>query len=217
VTDDLDAELRVALDATARALEREAAIVGPERLGEIKHQTPAFRDALRLAGVTDVQPSGAKVALSTWTAGLGAFDVVVGTPPACRALFELKWAATKHELGWTLWDLYKLAAARIEHAVHAYAIVGAPITYWSDPEVDCSAVYCDAAWDSAALFRRYQRAWADLLGGGTARPLRVPASLQTSLIAASAVATQPEWELRALRVDVPDEQWLEFDGDWPVR
>jgi hypothetical protein len=187
------------------------------KVGEAKHMKPAFRKALSVVGVHDVQDTEKKLSFSSWepadVAGrLGGVDVIVGTAPNYRAFFELKWAATMHELGWTLWDIYKLAAGRLEYGVNAYAIVGAPVSYWIDENVDCSALYCDSVWESRQLFRRYARAWTDLLNGGTARPHRVPASITTRLVARCPLNTSPQWELRALIVDADDVEWLEFHG-----
>jgi len=36
-----------------------------------------------------------------------------------------------------------------------FAVVGAPVAYWRDPRVDCSALFVDGRWDSLDLFRRY--------------------------------------------------------------
>ena len=95
-------------------------------------------------------------------------------------------ASGKHELGWTLWDIYKLAAARVELGVATYAIVGAPVAYWIDESVDCSALYVDGTWDSAELFVRYERAWSDLLGGGPRDHSTCPRGSQHDLLRRSA-------------------------------
>ena len=183
--------------------------------------TPAFRQALTAAGVPDVQASGRRVRFALWeppgvTGRLGPVDVLVGVEPNYRAFYELKWAASKRELGLTLWDIYKLATGRIEYGVSAYPVVGAPVSYWHDDGVACSALYCDSTWDSRQLFCRYKRAWADLLTGSTARPHRLPAAISTRLIAAQPLDTEPPWELRALRVEIADTEFLDFVDGWPV-
>jgi hypothetical protein len=221
MSDELDSAVVAATELTARTLEADLAAYGFTKVGEVKHMQPAFRRALSAVGVDDVQKSEKKLSFATWEprgvgGRLGGVDVIAGAAPNYRAFFELKWAATKHELGWTLLDIYKLAAGRLEYGVKAYAIVGAPMSYWIDENVDCSALYCDSSWESRQIFRRYGRAWADLLKGGSARPHRVPASITTRLIAACPLDTSPKWGLRALAVDADDAEWLEFDGDWPV-
>lgn len=217
----LDRTVANALRGTAVRLERDLDAYGFAKVGEAKHLQPAFREALTAAGVADVQRSEKRLSFKSWEpegvkGRLGGIDVVVGRAPEYRAFFELKWAYSKGELGWTLWDIYKLAAARIEYGVEAYAIVGAPLTYWADDDVDCSALYCDGVWDSRQLFARYARAWKDLLRGGKARPIRVPASISTRVVAAEPIRSSPGWELRALAIEIPSSDWLEFVGDWPA-
>lgn len=221
VSSELDERIGAALQATARTLEQDIAERTLSKIREIPHLTAAVRAGLTSALIDDVQPAGRKLSIRSWEpAGiqgrLGGFDVVVGSFPHYRALFELKWAKSKDELGWTLWDVYKLLAGRLEYGARAYAIVGAPDAYWADEAVGCASLYCDAVWESHELFRRYCRDWKNLLAGGTARPLRIPAAIETRLVAAEAIDCAPGWELRALAVDVPGFDWLEFEGDWPV-
>lgn len=217
----LDSSISVAIRHTARLMEADAATVGLEKVGEVKHLTAAFRKGLATAGVPGVRAGGKTLSIASWEpqgvkGRLGPIDVVVGAGPRFTAFFELKWAHQKNELGWTLWDIYKLAAARIEYGAAGYAIVGAPLSYWDDETIDCSALYCDGDWDSGDVFRRYERAWKDLLTGGTARPLRIPSTIATRLVASEEIHVSPKWELRALAVDVPETKWLDFEGDWPV-
>jgi hypothetical protein len=221
MTNTLDAIVADALAATARRLEHEIDAYGLAKMREVKHLQPAFLASLTATGVPEVHPSGKRFALRTWEphgvkGRLGAFDVVVGPAPKYSALFELKWARIEDELGWTLWDIYKLAAARIEYNVETYAIVGASTEFWADEAVGCSSLYCDGVWSSADLFQRYERDWRNLLAGGTARPIRVPATIETRLIRAEPLDTSPTWELRALSVGIPGFEWLEFEGDWPT-
>lgn len=220
MTRTLDQEIAVALRETARRLEDDIGAHGLSKVGETKHLQPAFLASLASAGIAEVY-AGKRLPIRSWEpkgvkGRLGGFDVLVGTAPHYRAFFELKWAYSKRELGWTLWDIYKLAAARLEYGVQTYAIVGAPLAFWADSAVDCSSLYCDGVWESSELFRRYATAWADLLVGGTARPVRIPATIATRIVAAEPLQTSPGWELRSLAVDIPGFDWLEFDGDWPA-
>ena len=217
---DLDERVAHAARRTAQILQRDIEREGLSKVGEMSHLRPAFVASLTNAGVADVQLAGKQLPVHSWTpvgtAGkLGAFDVLVGTAPHYRAFFELKWAYTTKELGWTLWDIYKLIAARLEYGVRAYGIVGARTAHWEDDSVDCSALYCNGVWDSQELFRRYEGAWRDLLDGGTARPVRIPTTIETRVVATERLQTEPSWELRALAIDVPGFDWLEFDGEWP--
>lgn len=93
--------------------------------------------------------------------------------------------------------------------------MGAPLTYWADDDVDCSALYADGVWTSREPFQRYARAWIDLLSGGSARPVRVPATIETRLVAVERLDTLPGWELRAPAVEATDTEWLSFVGDRP--
>lgn len=218
--DELDPAVRVATKSTALRLESDIAAAGLEAVGEVKHMHPAFRESLSEAGLTDVQNHEKRLKFASWEpAGvkgrLGGVDVIVGCAPDYRAVFELKWAWTKRELGWTLWDIYKMAAARIEFDVTAYVVVGAPLSYWHDDGVACSSLYCDATWDSQQLFRRYEGAWKDLLAGGAARPGRIPARITTRLIASELLRITPPWQLRALRIEIPNGGWLAFEEGWP--
>jgi hypothetical protein len=220
MTNTLDAIVIDALGVTARLMEREIDAHGLAQVGEVKHLQPAFLASLTGTGLANVH-ANKKLAVRSWEphgvkGKLGAFDVAVGMGPKYRGLFELKWAGTKRELGWTLWDIYKLAAALIEYNVDAYAIVGAPTAYWTDETVGCSSLYCDDVWSSLDLFKRYERDWENLLEGGPARPIRVPAAIETRVVAAEPLDTSPPWELRALAILIPGFEWLEFDGDWPA-
>ena len=142
--------------------------------------------------------------------------MVRGSDGGVRFAFELKWARGKHELGWTLWDIYKLVATKEEHRADAtYAIVGAPDAYWADETIDACALFGTRSWDSSEVFRRYWRAWHDLLGGGSGRPLRMPSTLITTLIGVAPLPVQPPWSLRAVRLDSGSRETVPFVGGWP--
>jgi hypothetical protein len=216
-----DEQVKAAVEAAAISMQIDALQTPITSLGEIRHLTPAFRAALAWSGIDYVLPFSPKLTVVSWEppgvrGRLGGFDVAVGIQGDYGSLFELKWASSKHEVGWTLWDIFKLAAARIEYGAATYAVVGAPTSYWNDADVACSSLYCDGIWTSRDLFARYATAWSDLLTGGTARPARVPATITTSLVATASFSWRPTWQLRALRVEAVDAEWLEFEGDWPV-
>lgn len=59
--------------------------------------------------------------------------------------------------------------------------------------------------------------FAELLDGGPARPGRVPALIETRLVADEEIAHPADnWRLRAIRARPASEEWLPFDDGWPV-
>lgn len=218
----IDAAVAEATRIAARTLRGHLEELGPLAVGERTHQKPAFRQALADAGVHDVHASEKTYKLESWTppgakGRLGGFDIVVGDPAAPTALFELKWVYRYyHELGWTLWDIYKLAAAHIELGATGYAVVGAPTIYRDESAVACSDLFCNGTWSAADLFARYRIAWMELLMGGSARPARLPASIRTTLIASVDIDVDPGWQLRTIRIDAEGDAWLDFANGWPV-
>jgi hypothetical protein len=185
----------------------------------------AFRRGLRQDFGDQVLPYELRLPISDWEAALdgrrgalGPVDVLVVESPDCyRLLAELKWCRHKHEVWWTLWDIYKLVAAQEQYAPQgSFVVAAAPVSYWADAAIDCSALFVTQTWKSRRLFVEYERAWRDLLGGGRARPSRVPTVIATELVASERLTTVPEWEIRALKVAAASNDWLAFDGDWPT-
>jgi hypothetical protein len=136
---------------------------------------------------------------------------------AYRYTAELKWARNPNELGWTLWDIYKMVAATYQPGTEACsAIVGAPRARWETGKRG-AALYSTGIWESRTLFEDYESEFHELLLGGTARLLRVPIQISTMLVADVPLrAGSQEWRLRCLAVGPASMHWLEFDGDWPV-
>jgi len=101
-------------------------------------------------------------------------------------------------------------------------VAAAPQRCW-DSERDCVALFPSqlqpaTRWSSGQLFERWRGAWEWLLKGGTARPLRVPRTVETVFIANHPVHAYPDYELRVVAVrSIPEDGWLSFDGDWPAR
>lgn len=214
----MDAVVARAASATAKAMAARAVEITLEKTRERPHFHDAFRQGLRRDLGSQVLAGEKRLRVSDWEGGgrLGGFDVICEDRGAYTLLAELKWCHSKGELGWTLWDIFKLVAAKVQYRTPAcYAVVGAPRRYWQDSTIDCAALYFDGVWESAELFDRYRRAWIDLLRGGSARPTRVPSSIETRLVAETALGTAPEWLIRVISVDVAGESWLPFDGDWP--
>jgi ADP-ribosylglycohydrolase len=216
----LDDLVRRATVRAARELERRQDQFASGQISEKPEFHDAFRAGLRGDLGDQVLPVEKKLAIDAWQAGtgtLGAVDVLVGKPEGGFLLLaELKWCWSKKELGWTLWDIFKLVAAQQEYTVDgAYAVVGASDSYWANSAVDCAELFISGEWESKKLFSKYWRAWYDLLQGGTARPSSVPAVIATDLTALEPLATTPAWTIRALRVAAASEKRLPFDGDWP--
>jgi ADP-ribosylglycohydrolase len=216
--------VRSATSRAARALERKAEEIGFENVSEI----PSFHDAFRHGLIPEyderVLPSERHLKITDWEAALegrvgalGGVDVVVtGIEKPYAVLAELKWCRKKYELGWTLWDIYKLAAAQAQYAPDAsYAVVGAPIAYCEDLELDCARLFATGSWNSLELFSSYWRAWHDLLHDGAARPSSVPVEISTVLVADERLDVSPEWSIRVLRVAAASQGLLPFEGDWP--
>lgn len=220
----LDQAIRRATEATACSLEQRSEEIVSGSLGEKPAFHEAFKAALRDEFGERVLSNEQALSITDWQAAkrgrkgvLGPIDVLVAEEGGRHVLFaELKWCWLKRELGWTLWDIYKLVAAQGEHTPQAcYAIVAAPDRYWNDPNIDCAEVFRTGRWSSTGLFADYWRAWTDLLYGGSARPSRIPAEIATTLVADAQLEMEPPWSIRALRVAPDSEEWVPFDGDWP--
>jgi ADP-ribosylglycohydrolase len=215
---DIDERIATALPNIAAGLAAEAAAVGLDHLTEEPVFNRIVTTAMDAVFAGEAASAHATLPISNWKPSPGGVDVVVKkTDAGLRVVGELKWCWSKHELGWTLWDIYKLVAVKEQYrADSAYAIVGAPASYWVDEQIDCCALFTSDTWDSREVFTRYWRAWWDLLRGGTARPLSVPSKLRTTLVGSAPVDVSPAWTLRALRVESSESAGvLDFDGDWP--
>jgi ADP-ribosylglycohydrolase len=215
---DIDERIATALPNIAAGLATKAAAVGLDKVTEEPILNGIVVAAMDAAFAGEATRAHATLPISSWKPSPGGVDVVVEKKDGgLRIVAELKWCWSKHELGWTLWDIYKLVAVKEQYgADSAYAIVGAPATYWADERIDCCSLFASATWDSHEVFARYWRAWWDLLHGGTARPLSVPSELQTTLVASAPVDVSPPWTLRALRVESSTSVGvLDFEGDWP--
>jgi hypothetical protein len=203
-----------------RLLSERAREVGIGKINEKHFLQPLLLDVLR----AELDPAWVLAEqngqVPDWIGKLGGVDVVVTHPEGGghRFLMELKWCHDPFTLGWTLWDAYKMAAARRREGVEGcYLVVGAPFRIWHEDCAWCCAdLFADGTWNSADLFRRYWLAWLHLLGGGTARPTRVATEIETRLIAEEGIAAGGEpWSLRVLAVEPMGDEWLRFERDWP--
>jgi hypothetical protein len=74
-----------------------------------------------------------------------------------RFLCELKWCHDLGTLGWTLWDIYKMVAARrLEGVWGCYVVAGAPESFWESEE-HCAPLFTNGTWRSLDLFQRFGR------------------------------------------------------------
>ncbi len=208
-------ELAIALETGAAG-----GLSGAMVLTESPNLRDTVRDSLRPEFADDVCPFEKTFKLPHWTVGkLGGVDVLVRGPSSdtYRYMAELKWARETKELGWTLWDLYKMVSATFRRDTEAcYLVVGAPQATWQSGK-HFSAAFSTNLWDSQQLFIDYEADWRRLLKGGTARPTKVPSRVATTLVADAAIVTPTDkWSLRCLAVGPASTDWLMFDGNWPM-
>lgn len=217
-THDLDTTVGTAVAKTAAQLATLAGSIGTDRVKEQEHVRPAFLAALEPYFGRHVRLTEKTLPLDDWDPTPGGVDVIVDGPGTGYQLFaELKWCQSKRELGWTLWDVYKMAASQEQYRPGGcYAVVGAPDAYWGDSSIDCSDLFADGRWNSLELFRRNWWAWLDLLHGGSARPLRVPTEVATTLVTHVKLQTTPPWSVRLLKVSAGSKDELPFRRSWPV-
>lgn len=159
-------------------------------------------------------------AIPNWDRRLGGFDLRVRLEAGLRgeALVETKVDDVEH----TLWDLFKVAAGLTMPDVEAGYLVLARLRHrWNDG--DCAALFAEGdgptRWVSAAMFGDWRSAWADLTGprGGSARPLTVPAEIETHLIGTAPASGFDGYAIRAVAVRlIRGAGDLEFDGSWPT-
>lgn len=189
-------------------------------------------------GASATTTGRARVSIPNWDRPLGGFDLRVrlgageATDPAgadtskardggdgtsvAEALVEAK----VDDVDQSLWDLFKLAAAlTLPRVEAAYLLVARHRDRWDDG--DCAALFVPGTqpvrWDSAAMFERRRRAWADLLRGGAARPTSVPSEIETAFVGRAPAAGFERHEVRCVAVRlVPGAGVLSFADDWPA-
>lgn len=124
----------------------------------------------------------------------------------------------------TLWDLFKLTASfRLPRVEAAYLVIPATASNWSAPG-KCNELFPEVVGesvdhDSVALFRDNDKAWTNLLRGGSARPTCVPRRVRTeSILPGHGLSSYPHLEMRVAAVSVADSDPLPFGSDgWPLR
>jgi hypothetical protein len=217
---EIDAAIASAVAGAARRLSSESS---GDEIGEKKHLEPALRAELAKAYGERVHPGQQQLRFEHWEAAkgrLGGVDLLVHDGVGgWSALVELKWCCTGdvRTLGWTLWDILKMASGRVSPGATAcYAIVGAPTTLFEKPGT-LGELFTNGEWCTRELIHRFTIHWQDLLSGGTARVSQLPAGFTTTLVCDQALPSPIHaWRLRAIRVDPLDGSWTEFADGWPV-
>jgi hypothetical protein len=199
-----------------------------ETLGEVAHLQPETRAALRRLQPDPVDDAEETLLLPNWRPRPKGVDALVrwpeGTP---RFTLELKLRKTD----WMLWDAYKMIdALNLEAVEAAYLLVGASAKDWQARYTHCAqGSKTTELFESGArehrsdqLFRANAHAWYELLWGGSARPLRVPARIRTIRVENAEMHIDGMLgQLRCVRVEAASKRWLEFSpawygGEWPV-
>jgi hypothetical protein len=146
--------------------------------------------------------------------------VVVRDPDATaqRAFAELKWCR-ENKMQEVLSDLLKLSlAASFDRIEACYLIVGAPAHAWPENRWACAALLADGEWSTRDLLARYSDEWGYLLTGNqTARPIRLPETIATTLLASVPIhlSDGDVWQLRGVRVEDRAAGWVELKDGWP--
>src|SRR3954469_43301 len=130
---ELEAMLRVALEATAGRMEQLAETVTAARLGEKKHLEPSFRaaaaDAVRPVPGAAVVGTQVPFLVSEWPIR-NYVDVGVRVPKSAPLWVELKWG--DHKLGEAVWDVSKLALGIQKKAASSGVLIaGASSARWA--------------------------------------------------------------------------------------
>jgi hypothetical protein len=142
-----------------------------------------------------------------------------------RLVAELKWisASGEYKVYEAMWDLFKMALqSRMSTVRAAYLITGAPPAAWQgDP---CAGLFSDDLHRVDTLCQRRSNTrkrwliWDWLLEGGRDRaPEFVPSPIRTVMLPSVTVRAGPHaWDLRAVRVEVPDDATeIPFLNGWP--
>lgn len=156
----------------------------------------------------------ANVKLPNWDPQPGWFDLaLVGEDDRLLVAAELKLDDIEH----TLWDIFKVGAARRLADVQAgYVIAAAPLATWESGRevVELFSDKGEEAWESRFFFDEYRKAWSDLLRGGKGRPTSVARTFSIQPLVKVRVEHYPPYELRAVRIDTTQDRLTLEDG-WP--
>lgn len=188
-------------------------------IAEVRDQQPAMRRALSTGVGWRVDLSESTLPLTGWCHPPRGIDVAATDPAGGRWIGELKLRKTDE----ILWDLLKVAdGLRVDGISGGFLLVGA-VAAVKRRRGMCLELLEQGTieHDVLALFRTNQRAWLDLLQGGSARPVEIPRIIRTQVLAdppieldASAarlllIAVDPDW---SRTIEMNPDWWC---GDWP--
>jgi hypothetical protein len=126
------------------------------------------------------------------------------------------------DVRWTLWDVFKLVNTFALPSVDAaFLVVAAAEHTWASdrPYVAFFDPPPGAAlrWRTRDTIEWWPSAWNELLAGGPARPVKVPAQIEIEAIARAPVPAYPGYELRTVAVrPAPDSGSVVLDNGWPI-
>jgi hypothetical protein len=211
------------VDPTVAAAVHEAGVAivsAPSFKEELLHDAlePALDRRLRPARVVRCRKVGLE-SLPDWNPQPQAIDIsVLSTAGEVRLAFELK----VDEIGQTLWDMLKMAAAaRLPSVDRAYLVVAASKRSWERGRRAGRRYFQDPPGRSSRatldeLFAEFRHDWKSDLRY-TARPTRVPETLDLTAVARAEVPAWSGYELRVLAVrDRPGTDFRAIKKGWPV-
>ncbi len=162
-------------------------------------------------------PEGVK---EHWAGWLGRADVLARTDAGDESYFETQLCGVE-KLHEALWDALKLGLfSALGARRRCYLLYAGPESAWAREGQHPEAIFAGGQLGVHELLReRHPELWEWCLRGTkTTRPVLLPATLQSSPIASAAIrAPTLDWELRCVRIDAEDTDWLRFDEDgWPT-
>jgi hypothetical protein len=154
-----------------------------------------------------------------WTGDIRGIDLYIRDPAGGLCVgCELK----VDDVQWTLWDLFKLVNTFALPTVDAaFLVVAAPRHTWASdrPYTPFFDLPPGAAlrWTARDTIEWWPSAWKELLAGGPARPVKVPAEFEVEAIAHAAVPAYPGYELRTIAVrPASGSGYLPLKNGWPI-
>jgi hypothetical protein len=178
---------------------------------ELAHVTPTFVAAL--TGLTGGVAAEDHLKVPGWDPSPGRTDVTIRTGDVIDAAIEVK----AYKLHWCLWDALKVASLVAGGtAAEGYVPAAASTTRFAKPADFAEVMSGSRELETRTLIRDYRVAWAELLDGGAARPMLIPARLRTDVVCARPFTYSPSWEVRVVRVRPIGTEQVVFEDGWPV-
>jgi len=118
-----------------------------------------------------------------------------------------------------LWDAAKvLSLTRLASVEAAYLVAGTTNRNWQKP-IDCADMFNSGRYELVGTIERYSDWWEKyILGDSTGRPELVPDEMDVELVASVELKLGGRpWELRAIRVQAVDDDWIPFTDGRPDR